>query len=277
MLARRGLIRLTGRTLGSSMVAALSCLPIAASADRICDNQTLLNLIDRPTTALSSCVLTKGGAVLESGYYQNASSVGGSEVARYPNAALRLGITSKLELDVEGPSQVDVSGNHGRGFWSLTDPGVGMKWQLANRAMSAYDLDAQIEPQPQAASYPWQPRFALQFDSTQLIERRLRTILALGVVDDRRIARKQADFPGLRSSTGLSYLTSPASEFSVEVNVQSSVARAIRGQSYGDATFRQALNRHVAIDVEGGQTFNAAAKRRPHYIGAGLALGATRH
>jgi len=269
----------------SVFAATVAMRPWPASAATLCTEAELVDLANRPDAAPNSCVVGLDDLVLESGYYQNASSVGGAVIARYPNAELRVGVAEALEVDYDAPSQIDVSGNRGKGFWSLSDPGVGVKWQVADRPSTAFDLDAEVRPPASAASFPWQPKYSLQLDSTQTLDKRVRTNVDLGLVGedhdlgflgDDHFVRMPAVTPGVRSTAGIGFATSPASLFSVELNDQTSVARSLRGQSFGDLSYRQTLSRHVVLDVEGGQTFNTSAGTRPHYIGAGLAFGATR-
>jgi hypothetical protein len=270
-----------------AFASILSLAPRAASAgaSALCDDPSLLQLANRPTAASNSCVVGLDDLVLETGYFQNASSVGESEVAEYPNSELRVGIAQSVEVDYNAPTQVDVSGNHGKGFFTLSDPGLGLKWQLADRANSAYNLEAEMRPPANAASFPWQPKYSLQLDSTREFYKRVRTSVALGVIgENHSLATVGVDHfcrfsdatAGLRSSAGIGLSTSPATLFSVEVNDQSSVAHSIRGQSFGDLSYKQTLAPHVLLDVEGGQTFNTSAGTRPHYIGAGLSFGATK-
>jgi hypothetical protein len=268
-----------------AVASLIGFAPRAGSASTLCAGPSLLELANRPTTAASSCVVGLDDLVLETGYYQNASSVGESEVAEYPNSELRIGVARSVEVDYNAPAQIDVSGNHGKGLFTLSDPGLGVKWQLADRANSAYNLEAEVRPPANAASFPWQPKYSLQLDSTRELYKRLRTSVALGVIGENHtlstigvdhFCRFSDGTAGLRSSAGIGVSTSPATLFSVEVNDQSSVAHAIRGQSFGDLSYKQTLAPHLLLDVEGGQTFNTSAGTRPHYIGAGLSFGATK-
>jgi hypothetical protein len=260
------------------IVAAILCAsaPRVASAAAFCSAAELAQIVNRPDAAWSACVVGPAAALLETGYYQNASSVGGADIAEYPNAELRFGLDPKLELLVDSPTQVDVSGNHGKGFFSLSDPGLGLKYQLADRGNGAIGLGAELHPPSTAASFHVQPDYRLEVDSTELVGSKLQATVGLGVVDESRIARSVTSTPALRSSAGLGLSTSPSTTVSIELLDQASVARSLRGQSFGDLAVRQGLTRHVLLDIEGGQTFNTSAHARPHYIGAGLAFGPTR-
>src|SRR5271155_3560713 len=116
----------------------------AAGASAICNSADLMDVVNRPNTAWSPCVVGPDGVLIESGYYQNASSVGGSTVAEYPSAELRFGFAHDIEAVLDTPSQIAASGNQGRGTFSESSPGVGFKWQLANGPNSAYGLGAEI-------------------------------------------------------------------------------------------------------------------------------------
>ena len=251
-------------------------LPRPAPAANFCTAAALAQVVNRPDASWSACVVDTGSLILESGYYQNASSVGGSEIAEYPNAEVRLGVDPKLEFLLDPPAQVDVSGNHGRGFFSLSDPGLGLKYQLADGGNGALALGGEFHSPSTAASYHVQPDYRLELDSTRLVGAKLQATMGLGLVDESRMARSTPSTPALRSSAALGLASSPTTTFSVELLDQASVARSLRGQSFGDLAFRQALSRRVLLDIEGGQTFNTSARARPHYIGAGLAFGSSR-
>lgn len=251
-------------------------VPQPAPAANLCTAAELSQLVNRPDASWSACVVGAGDLLLETGYYQNASSVGGADIAEYPNAELRLGVDPKLELLLDPPAQIDVSGNHGRGYFSLSDPGLGFKYQLGDGGSGALALGGEFHSPSTAASYHVQPDYRLELDSTRLVGAKLQATMGLGLVDESRMARSTPSTPALRSSAALGLASSPNTTFSVELLDQASVARSLRGQSFGDLALRQALSRRVLLDVEGGQTFNTSAHTRPHYIGAGLAFATSR-
>lgn len=271
----------------TAVIALCGGLPLAADATQYCSDASLLPIVNRPSDAWSPCVVGDDGVLLESGYYQNASSVGGSAIAEYPDAELRVGFARALEVMLDPETQIDRSGNHGKGFFTTSDPGLGLKWQLADQPNGAYDFGAEVNPPETAASFPWQPKYRFGLDSSERVTKRWRTDLGLNLVDDGRIDDGRLDdgrdvaalarsTPALRSTAGLGLAASDDSLFSVELSDQSSVARSLRGQSFGHLAWRQALSRRILVDVEGGQTFNTSAHTRPHYIGAGLSLGSSR-
>lgn len=272
---------------GIVVVALIGGVPRAANAAQYCTDATLLPIVNRPSDAWSPCVVADDGVLLESGYYQNASSVGGSAIAEYPDAELRVGFAPDLELVLDPQTQIARSGNYGKAYFTTSDPGLGLKWQLADRPNGAYDFGAEVNPPGTAASFPWQPKYRLGLDSSERITKRWRTDIGLNLVGDGRIEDGRIDdgrtvdayarsTPALRSTAGLGLAPSDDSLFSLEVSDQSSVARSLRGQAFGHLAWRQALSRRVLVDVEGGQTFNTSAHTRPHYIGAGLSLGSSR-
>ena len=259
------------------LAAAVFATAHPAAAAQLCDDGDLSVLANRPAVAWSPCVVGDGQVLLETGYYQNASSVfGGSAIAEYPNAELRVGFDPKLELLIDPPTQVDVSGNHGRGFFSLSDPGVGFKYQLEDQHSSALEIGGEIRPPSTAASFHAQPDYRLEVDSTRLVGSKLQATLGLGLVDQSRIAKALPTTPALRSSAARGYATSQKTTVSLELLDQASVARSLRGQSFGDLALRQTLSRRVLFDIEGGQTFNTSARTRPHYIGAGFTFGSAK-
>jgi hypothetical protein len=162
-------------------------LPLAADATQYCSDASLLPIVNRPSDAWSPCVVGDDGVLLESGYYQNASSVGGSAIAEYPDAELRVGFARALEVMLDPETQIDRSGNHGKGFFTTSDPGLGLKWQLADQPNGAYDFGAEVNPPETAASFPWQPKYRFGLDSSERVTKRWRTDLGLNLVDDGRI------------------------------------------------------------------------------------------
>jgi len=259
--------------LACAIAALIANPPQPAAAAQYCGAADLAAIANRPDMSWSACVLAADEAILETGYYQNASSVGGADIAEYPNAELRYGVDRRLELLLDPPTQVDVSGNHGKGFFTLSDPGVGFKYQLADRNNGAIDIGAEIHPPSTPASFRWQPDYRLELDSTQLVSRNLEATVGLGVVDEGHIARSTPATPALRSSAQVGLAASRNTTVSVELLDQASVARSLRGQSFGNLALKQSLSRRVLFDLEGGQTFNTSAHSRPHYIGAGFSFG----
>jgi hypothetical protein len=254
----------------------LATAPDAARAAQFCSAADLGEVVNRPDVSWSACVVGLDQAVLETGYYQNASSVGQFEIAEYPNAQLRLGLAPNAELVLNPPTQVDLSGNHGKGYFSLSDPGVGLKYQLVDRPNGALDIGGEIRPPSTAASFGWQPDYQLQVDSAELVGSKLLTSIGLGVVDDGRIHPTAKGHPAVRSSATVGLAASHNTSLSLEIVDQASVARSLRGQSSGNLALREAISRHVLFDLDGGQTFNTSAHARPHYIGAGFAFATSR-
>jgi hypothetical protein len=258
--------------IGVAVVLIFTASRAADATGQFCSSADLAQVENRPNVDWSACVVELDETLLETGYYQNASSVGASAIAEYPNAQVRTGVASNLELVLNPPTQVDVSGNRGKGFFSLSDPGVGFKYQVADNATGAVDFGGEIRPPSTATSFRWQPEYQFQADSSQQVGRKLLATIGLGVVDDGRFSAVTPGKPALRTSAALGLAASHGTNVSVELVDQASVAKSLHGQTSGNLTLHEAIAKRVVFDLDGGQTFNTSAHSRPHYIGAGFAF-----
>jgi hypothetical protein len=90
-----------GSTVGSRQVEALCGETVHAIANPTHDAK------------VNPCLVGRGHSVIDITYYQNASSVGGTALAAYPEATIRFGIARNLEVFVDAPSDVAKSGLDG--------------------------------------------------------------------------------------------------------------------------------------------------------------------
>lgn len=252
--------------------ASAPTLARAADASALCAPGNVDDVANRPSVAWSSCVVDYRDVVVESGYYQNASSVGSSEIAEYPDVEIRAGVARALELVFDAPTQVDRSLNNGHGQYTFSDPGVGFKYQLADSIAGALSLGAELDAPSAAASYHCQPKYRIEAEQGRRLGK-LDATLGLALVDDHRIMRAVESRPALRPSADLGFAATPATSVSVELLNQTSIAHAVRAQSFDGLALKETLSKRVLFDLEGGQTINASANTRPHYVGAGLVFG----
>ena len=81
-----------------------------------CAGSSLQDLASRTHAKATPCVAPRHRFILETTYYQNASRIGGSALAAYPEARIRYGMAPRLELFVDTPSEIAKSGERGRGI-----------------------------------------------------------------------------------------------------------------------------------------------------------------
>jgi hypothetical protein len=253
-------------------IALTPAIAHAADSAALCASSNVDDVANRPNVAWNSCVVDYRDLLVESGYYQNASSVGSSEIAEYPNVEIRAGVARALELVFDAPTQVDRSLNNGHGEYTFSNPGVGFKYQLSDSVASALSLGAELDAPSTPTSYHGQPKYRIEAEQGRRLGK-LDATFGLALVDDHRIARWAESRPALRPSADLGFAATPATSVSVEVLNQTSVARALRSQSFDGLALKETLSKRMLVDIEGGQTINASANTRPHYIGAGLVFG----
>ena len=98
------------------------------------------------TGLAAPCSAAPGTLLIETLYFQNASSMGGTALAAYPLVRLRTGLTRRLELVVDPPSQVAESGLRGRGLYPTTLFGYGLNYALTSSGRSASALGVELSP-----------------------------------------------------------------------------------------------------------------------------------
>ncbi len=64
-------------------------------AKAVCDG-SLRSLANTSHARMTPCIVRPGRIVIESMYYQNASSVGGTALAAYPEPTFRIGLAPRL-------------------------------------------------------------------------------------------------------------------------------------------------------------------------------------
>lgn len=271
------------RVLGGIAAAFFACIGPAWAVDQpvpkgppvkaVCD-QTLRSIANTSHARMSPCIARRGQMVIETMYYQNASSVGGSALAAYPEATFRIGISPRVELFVDAPSDVAKSGTHGDGVFYFTHPGFGVKAVLSSSSSFASSISVETSPQLHALAHlslipvadatvtgAWTPRRSPLVLSAQAgafwfrqrgmgHQQRTAAIFAVGVTAP--IMRK-------------TWLTLMVRSFSVAAMTSSA-------QSSGTLSLQHEIGRNVLANLQLGTAFNAAGHSKAHYLGVGFTI-----
>ncbi len=271
------------RIVGGIAAAFFACSALAMAVDKpapkgppigsICD-ESLRSIANTTHARATPCVVTRGHMVIETMYYQNASREGGTALAAYPEATFRVGVSPRLELFVDAPSDIAKSGTHGDGIFYFTHPGVGLKALLSSSSTFASSLSLETRPQLHALAHmsllpmadatltaSWMPRRsnviitgqagAFWFQQRGMgHEQKMAATFALGVTAP--IMRK-------------TWLTLQLRSFSI-------AALHSSAQSSGTLSLQHEIGRNVLANVQLGTAFNAARHSKAHYLGLGFTI-----
>ena len=260
-------------SLSAPALAVEQAAPKGPPVKAVCD-QSLRSIANTSHARMSPCIVRRGQLVIESMYYQNASKEGGTALAAYPEATFRVGLSPRVELFVDAPSDVAKSGTHGEGVFYFTHPGVGIKALLSSSGTFASSLSVETNPQLNALAHlslipvadatvtgSWMPRRSNVVLSAQAgafwfrqrgmgHQQRTAATFAVGVTTP--IMRK-------------TWLTLMLRSFSV-------AAMNSSAQSSGTLSVQHEIGRNVLANLQLGTAFNAAGHSKAHYLGFGFTI-----
>lgn len=234
-----------------------------------------VHAVANPTHAkLNPCVVGRGHTVIDITYYQNASKVGGTALAAYPEATVRIGVARNVEVFFDAPSDVAKSGLNGLGVFYFTHLGVGVKAQLTRTPVFVSSVSFETRPQLNALAHlslepmanaeltgSWAPRrsnlvFTAQAGAFWFRQRGMghaqRTAATFSLAATTPIARK-------------TWLTLQLRSFSV-------AALNSSAQSSGTLSVQHEFGRNVLVSLQLGTAFNAAGHSKAHYLGVGFTI-----
>lgn len=118
-------------------------------ASDACTSDNILFLVNRPTVADSTCVVSPGNLLIESGF-QHRNWVTGSYADIYPITELRLGLPKDTEFYMFLPTYV---GNHAPPFAGYTPTVVGYKHEVWGNEKFIATFDALLVPAGGSQNY----------------------------------------------------------------------------------------------------------------------------
>jgi hypothetical protein len=227
----------------------------------------------RSHSRLGACSAPEHRTIVETTYYQNASRVGGTALAAYPEARVRYGIASNVELFYDSPSEIAKSGLHGSGIYVMQHSGSGANVELGRRGDLTYSLSAEIHPPLNAlANLRFVPRDQADFNATWMSSTSTEFAAQVGAVafQTPRFGRARGD--AATSALAATRALNRKTTFTAELETQSRALYGALAQTSAVASVQRSLSRHLLTNVELGTAFNAAGNSKPHYLGAGFSL-----
>lgn len=262
--------------LAASLTAAVlrTFLPAAAATERAipCSDGSLGSVASRTHAKLTPCVAKRHTLIVETTYYQNASRVGGTALAAYPEARIRYGIAPRLEAFVDSPSEIAKSGQRGAGIYFMTQTGVGIKYELGRTRNVAYSLSAESHPQLGAlANLNLVPLSDVHISANRSVGRGIEFGAEAGVINYDNTHHTHLRSSALISASITKAMTS-RTWLTIELASQSNVYSKSRAQSSGVFSISHMLSQRILFGLELGSAFNAQRNSKPHYLGAGFTI-----
>lgn len=265
------------RSLSVVMLAAAAALcnsAAPANAARFaspCAGASFRSVASHSHSHISACTVQRGQVYTETTYYQNASKVGGSALAAFPEARSRYGIAPHVELFLDWPSEIAKSGSHGNGIYYMTQTGFGVKVEVARAAGVVYSLTAEHRPPMNAlANMAVVPNGDVHADATWSPSLRTTATVEVGALSftQRGIAGFSRTTPV--AAFALTNEFNRKTSMSLEIGSQSLAAYGGSAQMSGTIGLQRTLSKHVQFNVELGSAFNSTGGSKPHYFGFGF-------
>jgi hypothetical protein len=213
------------------------------------------------------CAESTGNVAIETLYFQNASSIGGTALAAYPLFRIRTGLFSRVEAVVDTPSQIAESGPHGTGLYPTTRFGYGANYTFVSGADAAAGLGVEmVPPNSRFATTQSQPKYILDLTGGYRLNRRA-TLSAIATGASSHSVGFQRILPTLAVRT--SYDASTVTQISTDLG-ERVVARRAVAQSFGDVAVNERLRKNLHFAVGLGTTFNPVSNAKAHYLASGF-------
>ncbi|MBV8244770.1 MAG: hypothetical protein JOZ38_02505 [Candidatus Eremiobacteraeota bacterium] len=256
------MVRFLRSLLTLGLLGAL-CAPAYAAAS--CTAAAPRHVAALPHGRLNACVVRKGRIVVEMTYYQNASKVGGTALAAYPEMRVRYGIARNIELSFIPPSEIAKSNLAGRGTYMMTKPGFGVKlalgrWRGADLSVAA-DYRPPMNP---LANTLLVPSSAVHVDATWSPAVRALLNAEVGILNySMRDGRHGSSF---LEAVGFTMPLNRKTAISFDLGTQLKSACGAGAQNTGVLGLTRMLGAHLLGTFEIGTAFNPSGGSKAHYI-----------
>lgn len=251
----------------AAFVVVFPGVALAASGGAFCALSNPFALVDTLGGVPSACTVARGAVSIDADYLQNASRVGGTALAAYPLVRLRSGITKRLDVEIDVPSQIAESRAGGGGLYPMTRFGYGLGYSLVASSASAIALLAQVlPPTSRFAPTQTQSKYAVGLTSSFTVAPRLTLGVVAGGTSSGTVGFQRV-LPSLAVNGG--YAASNNTQFSVDLGSRISSRRSV-AQSFGDASINQRLRRNLLFSVGVGTSFNPVGNAKSHYLASGF-------
>ncbi len=245
-----------------SWAASQSVAPLAACAS----GDPALS-IDDLSGITAPCAAARGSLDIETLYFQNASSVGGTALAAYPLFRLRTGIASRVEAVVDTPSQIAQSGPRGTGLYPTTHAGYGANYTFLSGQFAAASVGLEmVPPNSRFATTQTQPKYVVDLSAGYRVNARA-VVSAIATGASSRSVGFARIAPSLTVRTA--YDLSPVTQISTDLGTRV-VARGTVAQSFSDIAINERLRKNLRFAVGLGTTFNPVSDAKAHYLASGF-------
>lgn len=259
-----------------ALAAAAAGLPVQAAtahpsaAKPVCDG-SIRSVAQHSHARINACLVRPGRVMIETSYYQNASRVGGSALAAYPEARLRIGVLPGVEMFYDAPSEIAKSGLRGAGIYYMTRPGFGARIQLSRKLRSATSLAFEWRPRlDEMANMTLAPAWHATLSSQwQAARSNVLFGAEAGVLNYRENSVQRS---ALMLSGGAEKPVGPLTSLAVRLRTVNDFALGSSAQAGGAFSVLQSLGRDTLFNVELGTSFNRCQNIKAHYLAAGFAL-----
>lgn len=252
-----------------TLTVTLAAVRPAAADDlaALCPSNVRLSAVTGSPQMPSACTLPAGRLLIETLYYQNASKFGGTALAAYPLVQLSYGLTRRLNIVVNPPSQIAESGLHGVGLYPHSHASYGVRYGLVQSERFALSAGLAVIP---PASFYTPDETQSKYQAELLAGYRLSSRITLK--GDARAATSHTVgvgrvFPS--QTIGADIALDRSTTITPDVGERSVAARA-QPQSFGDLSLKRVLNRKLLFNVGLGTTFNPVAHAKAHYLSSGF-------
>lgn len=239
----------------------------AKGAGSGCTHEKQRKAASRLTTL--PCIAGNHTFTVEASYYQNASRVGDTNLAAYPDARVGYGVLPDVEAYYDAPSEIAESRLSLPSYF-LTRSGYGFEYENARSTGVAYTLTGEVSPPSSALSNPRLISTA-QLDGAGYwpLSAQAEYGFEVGVLQFGDGARHR-HHTSLTAQGLLRQLLGERTLVTAALEMQSRSFFDAGAQTGGVLGVERALTNQLTFDAQLGSTFNPSAESKPHYIGLGF-------
>ena len=254
---------------------APSVSPAAEAPDPCGGDARLLATLNRPTIGFSTCAVKKGTTVFEIGYQNSTvTGAGAGNAVQYTQDYTRIGVRDRFELDVLAPNlnKVTSAGAFTHGY---ADAGLGLKYEFVPKGKFTYGVDGIFTaPTGTTGFTAGGPGYTGNLNASYAASPAIAfgTTLAFSSLSGFAQSGAQARFSSFMPSFVVTAQIPNFYQFYLEYVYNSKVAPDLGYRATIDYGVQKLLGRNLEIDLEVGQSVNAVAGARSHYIGVGFGL-----
>jgi hypothetical protein len=215
----------------------------------------------------SACPLAPDEFLIEAAYLQNASRVGGTAVAVYPQVNISVGLLRRVKFTFDAPSEIAESRPGGLGAYPISHLGFGLTGTIFATTQTATAILLNVSPpDTRFVSEQTQARYLAAITTSA----RLSSAWTIGGSASETSSAKRG-LGLLEPAVDIHAGYTPIERTQLVAALgERIVTRHAVAQAFGDVGVEQTLTRKLLFTVGLGTTFNAVNKTKPHYLATGL-------